>query len=390
MTSIVRAAMAVILTAGAAFAQPANVNINVETDQVFVDHITEVQVDGGGLYQFPDPFTAPVLAEPELAIATALAGLGYPPGTTATVQSTSSIGTDETFVEIVDASHNPIDDPTIVIGDPDDYLTWVAIGDVDVQVDVYQTTTSYTFHRLVVAIAPPCGDGTVQAGEACDDGNTDDGDCCSSTCQYEVAGSACDDGVVCTAVDSCDGAGACQPGGAATTCVASWAKASLVIKENKAGKEKLIAKISGGPALTQSEFGNPATGTTAYDVCLFDDADHLVAALSVDRAGADCAGKPCWKASKDTGWQYQDKGAASDGVTKMKVSGGAAGKSQIQLQAANNAKKGQLSLPTGIAAALQASTSATLQVVTSDAQCFAVTMDEIKKQEADAFTGLRK
>ncbi|MBI1813578.1 MAG: hypothetical protein HYR72_01225 [Deltaproteobacteria bacterium] len=46
-----------------------------------------------------------------------------------------------------------------------------------------------------------CGDGVVDDGEECDDGNTTDGDCCSSTCQAEVPGSPYDtdgDGV-------CDG-----------------------------------------------------------------------------------------------------------------------------------------------------------------------------------------
>lgn len=382
--------IAAMLWACPALADPANVNINVVSDEVSADRITEVQVDGGGLYAFPDPLAAPDLAQPDQAIAAALAALGYPAGTMATVQSTTAIGTDETFVEIVDASHNPIDDPTVVIGDPDDYLTWIAIGDVDVFVTAYQTTTTYTFHRLIVALAASCGDGSVDAGETCDDGNTDAGDCCSATCQHEAQGSACDDGVACTALDACDGAGACVPGGPATTCASAWTKASIAINETKPGKEKLVAKLTGGPALAQSDFGSPVTGATAYDVCLFDDAGNLAAAFRVDRAADTCAGTPCWKATKDTGWQYQDKAASSDGVTKMKLAGGVAGKSQLQVQAANNAKKGQLAMPTGIAAALQESASATLQVVSSDAQCFSVTVDEIKKQAANAFTGQRK
>jgi cysteine-rich repeat protein len=36
-----------------------------------------------------------------------------------------------------------------------------------------------------------CGDSTVDAGEQCDDGNTNNGDCCSSTCQFEAAGTVC-------------------------------------------------------------------------------------------------------------------------------------------------------------------------------------------------------
>jgi cysteine-rich repeat protein len=54
-----------------------------------------------------------------------------------------------------------------------------------------------------------CGNGTLDPGEQCDDNNTQDGDCCSSTCQYEQSGSPCaDDGDSCTA-DTCDGAGTC-------------------------------------------------------------------------------------------------------------------------------------------------------------------------------------
>lgn len=380
--------IATILLASRALA--ANVNVTVETSQVAADRITEVQVDGGGLHQFADPLQAPDLAEPEVAIAAALNALGYPVGTSATVQSTTPIGGDETFEETVTSNYNPVDDPEFVIGDPDDYLTWIATGDADVIVHAVQVTTTYTFHRLVAAIVSTCGDGELQPGETCDDGNTTDGDCCSASCQYENEGSACDDGVACTALDTCDGAGTCQSGGPATTCVASWAKAKLAINETKPGKEKFLAAMTGGPALTQSDFGNPDGGTTAYDVCLFDDAGHLAASFLVDRAGGTCAGKPCWKAKKDTGWQYQDKNAAANGVTKMQLTGGAAGKSKLQVQAANNAKNEQLAMPTGIAAALQSSTNVTLQVRARDAQCFSVIVDQIKKQEADAFKGLKK
>jgi ELWxxDGT repeat protein/cysteine-rich repeat protein len=67
-----------------------------------------------------------------------------------------------------------------------------------------------------------CGDGFVHAGvEDCDDGNTADGDCCSSTCTFEANGASCpDDGDPCSA-DTCDGAGTCThttPINAGTVC----------------------------------------------------------------------------------------------------------------------------------------------------------------------------
>jgi len=61
----------------------------------------------------------------------------------------------------------------------------------------------------VFAYVDTCGNGTLEAGEACDDGNRVDGDCCSATCGLEPAGGACSDGDLCTQTDACDGAGAC-------------------------------------------------------------------------------------------------------------------------------------------------------------------------------------
>jgi len=51
---------------------------------------------------------------------------------------------------------------------------------------------------------PACGDGVVDAGEDCDDGNLDDGDCCSSTCTLVgVENPICEDGAFCTINYSC-------------------------------------------------------------------------------------------------------------------------------------------------------------------------------------------
>ena len=67
--------------------------------------------------------------------------------------------------------------------------------------------------------AADCGDGVVEAGETCDDGNLVAGDCCASTCTTEPAGSGCvDDGNPCS-LDQCDGSGTCtHPTGGTAPC----------------------------------------------------------------------------------------------------------------------------------------------------------------------------
>jgi hypothetical protein len=59
---------------------------------------------------------------------------------------------------------------------------------------------------------PVCGDGNLDAGEDCDDGNTDPGDCCAADCTFEAAGSDCADAQFCNGIETCDGAGNCDPG----------------------------------------------------------------------------------------------------------------------------------------------------------------------------------
>jgi hypothetical protein len=170
------------------------------------------------------------------------------------------------------------------------------------------------------------------------------------------------------------------------SCIAAD-KAKLTIDEKNEGAEKLkvqLQKLAG--ATTPADFGDPVTGTTLYEVCVYGEDERLVGPLRVDRAGDVCGskGKPCWTAKK-AGPAYNDPDAASGGVKKIQTKSGDAGKGQVKADAANNAKKGQTSLPTGITDRLVGATQATVQVQTDDAQCFGATLDEVKKNDADKF-----
>lgn len=182
--------------------------------------------------------------------------------------------------------------------------------------------------------------------------------------------------------------GAC-PLDADAGCLTGFEKANLLIKEDILGKEKLVAKMVKGPALAQTDLGDPLSGGgTAYSLCIYDDAGNLAGGIDssivVDRAGEECNGHRCWKPiGKDPpdgkGYKYKDAALAADGVLKLLYKGGAAGKSKVIVTG-----KGPL-LPHGIPAALQSTTFATVQLRSSDGICLSGAVDNIKKQQPTFF-----
>lgn len=187
-----------------------------------------------------------------------------------------------------------------------------------------------------------CGSGTVDFTEACDDGNLDDGDGCSATCQVEqcwtcsgepsactpLGSGSCDDGNECTTNDMCTGSGcsgttlpdgtacgsgsdplACTisscSGGACMTapfacdpclaCVVGTGCAaeprspckgstmpdrSLLRFRNVAvdARDGLLWMLKGGEATALSEFGDPIGGDD-YALCMFDESTPTPALL---------------------------------------------------------------------------------------------------------------
>jgi hypothetical protein len=162
--------------------------------------------------------------------------------------------------------------------------------------------------------------------------------------------------------------------------------ATLQVNEKTVGKEKLkVALKKLTTATAQGTFGNPVGGTTSYAICVYDQGATLRAQMQVNRAGQLCGTKACWSAISTKGFKYTDKTASADGISKITGKGGDPTKGQIQAQGQNNASKGQTALPTGIAAALQNNTQATVQILTSDASCFGATFTHVTEADGLEF-----
>jgi len=160
----------------------------------------------------------------------------------------------------------PVPPPPGTIGNPaaDQTVTGSACGQNFVRVEgpgfPRGGQQNNLFGTIIGKIAPICGNGTVDPTEQCDDGNTLNGDCCSSTCQFEPARSPCTGTNVCVTATTCDGAGVC--GGGTPTPGACNDGNACTTADSCAG-----GVCVGGPALNCNDGNvctddtcNPATG----------------------------------------------------------------------------------------------------------------------------------
>ena len=86
--------------------------------------------------------------------------------------------------------------------------------DTSVMADTSGNPISATDLDSTVTIGGGCGNGSLELGEQCDDGNIIPGDCCSASCTFEVG--SCSDEDSCTTDDTCQ-SGSCV-GGATPDC----------------------------------------------------------------------------------------------------------------------------------------------------------------------------
>lgn len=218
--------------------------------------------------------------------------------------------------------------------------------------DVAGDDTRFMLQRL----GSTCGDGNLDVGEQCDDGNSISNDCCSIACRYEDPGTPCDvDADACTA-DTCNGSGTCVAGGPVVcgiceqcdvtqgcvgappdpTCKSANAPegSTLRLKRNANTQKTIVAWKWKGQATTLAELGDPVN-TTDYGFCLYGTVLGPQYMSAAAPAGGTCHGHPCWKPAGSQGFLYRDADLTPDGLLKTKILAGAAGKARATLKAKN-------------------------------------------------------
>lgn len=209
-------------------------------------------------------------------------------------------------------------------------------------------TVSQTADSSGCAALASCGNGLLDVGEGCDDGNLVDGDCCDSSCLAESAGNACAVDWGPCALSQCDGLGAC---GIATPGAGCWMSVSplrsqLTITDKDADKGDLVLfKWIKGEEVSFGALPDPV-GSDDVDFCLYAPDGRPVFHASAP-AGGTCGGKPCWIA-KSTGYKYADKERTPDGVLKVLLKAGDAGKAKAQLKGKGENLPDLPELPLGV------------------------------------------
>ncbi len=294
--------------------------------------------------------------------------------------------------------------------DAGDDITCHLLGDRD-QRGIPRPNGAHCDLGAYEANIPVCGNGTVEYGEICDDGNVANGDCCSSTCTFEADGAPCwEDGVGCT-VDECDSVGrclhtaddsACDDG---TLCTRDYCNvesgcesddtpqtcdndapggATLSLANSDDAGTRAVSFKWGKAAFAKEDLGSPTTDT-AYELCVYD-ANGLVLFLQPLAGNATCEDKSCWSETTK-GFKYKDgrKPAPGDGISGIAVTSSTTGSGKVQLKA-----KGS-TIPTfALGDGLEGTVVA--QVRTSNASCWQASFgtDEIKSNDAAKFAASYK
>ena len=213
----------------------------------------------------------------------------------------------------------------------------VAAGTWELRVFDQATRDTGNLNSWGLEICTTCGNGVLNPGEVCDDGNTQDGDCCSSTCL-----NAAPNGVACAAPAdclvgtcnagqcagslSCDPCLACVPGGGcqvppAALCDGMLAGDSWVaLKRNAtdASRDALGWSLQSGSPIALLDFGNPQAVTNMH-LCLYDQRG-LQLSLTAPASGL-CGGGPCWTPTA-LGYKYVDPELTPDGLGRILLQAG--------------------------------------------------------------------
>lgn len=182
---------------------------------------------------------------------------------------------------------------------------WGALAVADGRLLAMRQTNVGTSFSFRIDVVGPCGNGVVDAGEACDDGNLRDGDCCTSACQLFVP----------------------------PACLAATpTRASITLRrQTDPTKDLLSFSWQSTTPLAPADLGNPLAGSD-WAICVLDDdgGTPRLRLSSLVPVTAPCPqSDACWKTAPTT-LRYKAKAVEFDGIKTAVVQAGAKPKAVLK------------------------------------------------------------
>ena len=178
---------------------------------------------------------------------------------------------------------------------------WEALAtEVDADANLLSAQVPHFSPVVVWGVALACGDGALDAGEECDDGNYVSHDGCSASCTADCVSNP------------------------RSECRAAEVSQLLVKDSESDGEDLLKWKWSRGAATTSSEISDP-TEAGRYRVCVYPNGS-LNGEIPVPAGSS-------WESRGEKGYQYTDRSKAAAGLSTIKLRTGGGGQSSILLKA---------------------------------------------------------
>ena len=194
--------------------------------------------------------------------------------------------------------------------------------------------------------AGTCANGTLEAGEECDDGNTTAGDGCGPTCRFEVCGNRirdpgeqCDDGNTvsgdgCSATcqreprcgdgsvdagEECDDGNTASGDGCSATCILEpckilrsgqtiWDQSHMMVNHTTTGRDRLALRAGFAIPMAVGSLAPPATG---MELMLDDGAGARKLKITLPPGAR-------WVTRRGR-WTYKDRAGSVAGIRKLQV-----------------------------------------------------------------------
>jgi len=225
-------------------------------------------------------------------------------------------------------------------------------------------TTGPLTHPAGAGSAELCGNGALDAGEQCDDGNLLDGDGCNAECRIRL----------CLAVPPSD-------------CIAARRASFAVSQKITEKRESASFKLSLADFAEETsplDFGDPVFDTTRYDLCVYNPNDQLIAQLLLDSGFRACGEdkRSCWKLVGDKGYRYRDPALEASGVASMLILAGPEGGGKVEVAAPRTKKSQRLPRMTQ---SLAGHSRASFRLMTSNGRCIAASFDAVKLADENRF-----